>query len=57
MHAPQIIVIIWLCLGLGITLSKHGEPKEGKESFWRDASVTVILMSLLYWGGFFGGAR
>lgn len=50
---PQIILLVLTMLGLGINLVRHGQPKEGVESFWVFFSSSIILFSLLYWGGFF----
>jgi hypothetical protein len=51
--APQIILLVILCLSNGISLAKHGEPREDNYSFWVTLTSTVITLSLLYWGGFF----
>jgi hypothetical protein len=51
MNAPQIILIVWLSLSLGINMAWHGETAE------RNGFITfargVLLVGLLYWGGFF----
>lgn len=54
MRAPQIIWLTINLLGLGISLAKHGEPKEGKYSFWWTLLSLLINVALLYWGSFFG---
>lgn len=50
---PQIILLVLICFGLGITIVKHGEPKTGKENFYVSFVAQVIYLGLLYWGGFF----
>ena len=53
MQAPQIIIICLSAMALGITLAKNGEP-EGNYCFGSTLFATVINISILYWGGFFG---
>ena len=55
MNAPQILLIAWYALGLGILTAKHGQPKEGKHSFWTGLAGLMIVFGLLWWGGFFSG--
>lgn len=50
----QIIFTVWLILGLGCYLAKHGEPREGHYSFWTALVSTAIQVVLLYFGGFYG---
>jgi len=49
---PQIIYLILTCLGLGVVMSKHGEPQK-PYNIWYSLTSTVLLWILLYWGGFF----
>lgn len=49
---PQIIVIVLWALGLGYTISKHGDPKIGKHDFWSDLFCIAVYSALLWWGGF-----
>ncbi len=56
MKAPQIILLAWWAISLLYTANQHGKPI-GKASFWATFTKFVITMSLLYWGGFFGGAQ
>jgi len=53
MGMPQIILIILYCLSLGIAMSKHGQPEEGKYNFFYNLISTGIMIGLLIWGGFF----
>lgn len=53
MHAPQIIYLLLTFLSLGYSIAKHGEPKTGQNNCITDLIATIIIFSLLYWGGFF----
>jgi hypothetical protein len=52
MGTPQIIVMIILVLGLGISMEKHGKDRTGKENFLIQLISTIIMAILLWWGGF-----
>jgi len=54
LEAPQIIYITITMLGLGVSLAKHGNPKRGKESFTIALFANVLIITILWWGGFFG---
>ena len=49
---PQITMIALLAAGTGISLARHGKPKEGKESCIPTFISTIIIVYLLYAGGF-----
>ena len=51
---PQIVWIILTAMGLGCSMVKHGEPKEGKENFWTVLIANAFVAYLLWQGGFFG---
>ena len=58
MKAPQMIMIVILCLDLGINLAKHGEDRTGasaKYNFWTTLIGNILMAAILYWGGFWGG--
>lgn len=55
MGAPQIIWIVLVTLSVGLHLSKHGEPRTERYSFWGMLLNAAITAGLLYWGGFFNG--
>lgn len=55
MSTPAMIYLALTAFGLGISISKDGQPKTGKYSFWVQASASAIVCALLYWGGFFSG--
>lgn len=52
MRWPQITLIALYALGLGITLSKEGEPRDPYD-FWSTLIATGIQVALLAFGGFF----
>ena len=52
MHTPQIIYIVLQVLGLGLSMAKHGQPQKPYD-FWISLTASVIMLSLLIWGGFF----
>jgi hypothetical protein len=54
LHAPQIIFLALTFLALGSSLAKHGEPKNGTYNFGTQLVAEIIIIGLLYWGGFFG---
>lgn len=52
MSAPAIIFIALTCLGLGLSLAKHGQSRE-PENFWHTLISSSLITALLVWGGFF----
>lgn len=53
MKLPQLILLGLMILALGITLAKHGQPKNDKYNFGISLIANAIEIGLLYWGGFF----
>lgn len=53
MGIPQIIMIIFFAMDLGINLAKHGEDKKGKYNIWVALICALIEFFILYCGGFF----
>jgi len=53
MHAPQIIIICLIVLGVGIDIERHGKPKEGTYNFWLSLFGVAVTVALLWWGGYF----
>lgn len=49
---PQIILLLLFMLGLGVSLANHGKPR-GNENVWITLISDVIVLSILWWGGFF----
>ena len=51
--APQIIVIVYLFLVLLIASHYHGKPRTGNYNLWGSFAFSIIVLLLLFWGGFF----
>ncbi len=49
---PQITWIALAAMGVGISMVKHGQPRE-PYSLWTSLIGTGIAVGLLYAGGFF----
>ena len=47
---------VWICikcLGLGVYLAKHGQPKKGKYGFFAMLFAVLVDWSIMYaWGAF-----
>ena len=52
MGTPQLIVLLLMAMGWGITLVKDGE-RQANYSIVTHTISTMITLGLLYWGGFF----
>ena len=50
---PQYVYIVLTLIGLGFSLAKHGQPKEENHNFFVSLISTSLIISLLYFGGFF----
>ena len=51
---PQLIFILSYSIGLGMELVRNGEEKKGKHCFISQLIATVIGVTVLYYGGFWG---
>lgn len=49
---PQGVLLIMMILSLGISMEKHGQPNKD-ENAWITLAADVIVITLLYFGGFF----
>lgn len=52
----QILYIVIVVLGLGISLERHGKRQgnhNSKHNFWATLIGSAILFTILYFGGFF----
>ena len=54
LHWPQIVWLALTLIGIGVQCAKHGKPREGKENVFITIISTIIVATLLYYGGFFG---
>lgn len=52
MGIPQILVIVLYAMSLGISLVNHGKRSEKTENAGVTLIATIIIISLLWWGGF-----
>ena len=53
---PQLIYIAMTFIGVGMVISKHGEPKKNPNyNAGESIFASAIIWVLLYWGGFFDG--
>uniref|UniRef100_UPI003F8101A9 hypothetical protein n=1 Tax=Xanthomonas sp. 0924 TaxID=2835534 RepID=UPI003F8101A9 len=53
MGAAQLIYLALTMLGLGMGIAQHGEPKTGRHNAVSTIVATVLILALLWWGGFF----
>ncbi|WNL50900.1 hypothetical protein Murka_0064 [Xanthomonas phage Murka] len=53
MNAPQLIYLALMFVGIGIAVSKHGQPETGKHNAWVTLIASALVINLLLWGGFF----
>jgi len=51
MKTPQIVLIALYSLSLGISMAKHGKPRE-PYNFWTSFLAVIIEVAILWWGGF-----
>ncbi|QXF03598.1 MULTISPECIES: hypothetical protein [Xanthomonas] len=54
MGAAQLIYLSLVMLELGLEIAKHGEPKTGRHNAGSTIVATILILALLWWGGFFG---
>lgn len=52
MGIPQIIYLFLAAMGLGLALANDGKPQP-PYSFIKSLISSAIVLSLLWWGGFF----
>lgn len=50
----QIIFTVWMAMGVGINLAKHGQPQTGRYNFVIALVSAALEVLLLYFGGFYG---
>lgn len=53
MSTPAVIYLSIVLMSGFLSPYKHGKPKTENESFWDWLISCIIILSLLYWGGFF----
>lgn len=52
-YLPQIIYLTLVLTSLFLTANMHNKPRKGKYNFFATLVAKIILLLLLYWGGFF----
>jgi LPXTG-motif cell wall-anchored protein len=50
---PQMIYIILWGMSMGMAIVRHGQPETGKHNAIVSGIAGIIMLALLYWGGFF----
>lgn len=50
---PQIIMLLFVVIGLVGGALRHGEPKKGNHDFRNDIIAIAIGQAMLIWGGFY----
>ena len=51
---PQIIYLVITFIGMLLVANKHGQPRINY-NFWETLISSIIIFTLLIWGGFFDG--
>lgn len=49
----QLIYLTLVFIGALIAANQHGKDKTGKHDFFTSIIAQILVMGLLYWGGFF----
>jgi len=49
----QLIYLALWFAGFGIAIAEHNKPKEGKKNAWTSIIAGILILFLLYKGGFF----
>jgi hypothetical protein len=50
---PQGILIGWLLVSLIVIACLHGQRRDGHHNFALSFMLSLILVAILWWGGFF----
>jgi hypothetical protein len=53
MEAPQITMIVLFAIELLLNANSHGKQKEGHNNFWITLLSHIVILAILFWGGFF----
>jgi hypothetical protein len=54
LHAPQIIMIVLITLGVIQGIVFNGKTSVSKYSWWNGVLNALVITALLWWGGFWG---
>jgi len=52
---PHAILLALIVLHVGINLALHGQPRKGAHSFPYALARAVVIVALLWCGGYFDG--
>lgn len=52
LHWPQITVLVFMCIGIGLDIQRHGELREGKYNVFSTIVSNIVTAAILYFGGF-----
>jgi hypothetical protein len=50
---PQMILLSLVFISVGVSIIKSGQPKTGRHSLLDNIIGWVLIITLLYWAGFF----
>lgn len=50
---PQGIYLALTLIGFGSAIAEHGKPKSGEHDAVVPTIASLIILTILYWGGFF----
>lgn len=53
MQLARFILVALICMGFGINMSRHGEPRKDRYDAFVSFIAVVIQFTFLYLGGFF----
>lgn len=53
MGLPQLLLLGFYGIKLGINMSDHNKVKTVRVNFWTSLAHAAIITILLWWGGFF----
>jgi hypothetical protein len=52
LHWPQIFMLAWYALGMGLAIRDHGRIDPKPENAWHQFIALAIVIVVLYFGGF-----
>lgn len=50
---PQILMLVMIAYSFTSDVLKHEKPYTKTENAWTSFTALLILLGILYWGGFF----
>lgn len=52
---PQAVYLALACIGFGFECARHGQQKTAKHNAWGAIIALLVVLFVLYSGGFFAG--